>query len=151
MSPPSTSWSKLAQTEIIEVSLVVLLLRKGPQPTVSIVWLPQHFSIKPYYVIFIWISAKLWSLFLDNGGVSGRVSEWVDAIKISSIWCQRQGKRRGIICANVKICKIMSYLSWIGSLSKSNIFLQMSLLGQALCTMGEILSTEDQKLLLTLT
>ena len=37
MSPPSTSWSKLAQTEIIEVSLVVVLLRRGPQPTVPIV------------------------------------------------------------------------------------------------------------------
>lgn len=40
MSPPSTSWSKLAQTEIIEVSLVVVLLRKGPQPTYSLTSTP---------------------------------------------------------------------------------------------------------------
>ncbi|XP_015764638.1 PREDICTED: type I inositol 3,4-bisphosphate 4-phosphatase-like [Acropora digitifera] len=83
MSPPSTSWSKLAQTEIIEQ------------------------SCDPYFLTTV--------VFPE-----GSVNE-LTRLKLAVFDVRDREKE------------------------------EMSLLGQALCTMGEILSTEDQKLLLTLT
>lgn len=48
--------------------------------------------------------------------------------------------------ANKKDEKMCSFPNWILACP-----LQMSLLGQAMCTMGDILTSVDQKLLLTLT